>query len=128
MYSILEPVPAPSPLPVVSNISGTQEIIANGARELHNTSTSSGELEEKNNLSSASNLTVIQAQHESSTETAEVTKNSKSVEHFNNDLKLQPSVPSSINEINSGDKIDSGKIVSTKLRNQFTHFHSKLCF
>ena len=78
MYSILEPVPAPSPLPVVSNISGAQEIIANGARELQNTSTSSGELEEQNNVSSASNLTVIQAQHESSPETAEVTTNSES--------------------------------------------------
>ena len=78
MYFILEPVPAPSPLPVVSDISGAQEIIANGAREPHNTSSSSGELEEQNNESSASNLTVIQAQHESSTETAEVTTISKS--------------------------------------------------
>lgn len=35
----------------------------------------------------------------------------QSLEHFNN-LNLQPSVPSSINEINSEDNADSGRIVS----------------
>ncbi len=73
LYSlcISEPATASPPLPVIS--SGAGEIIANGAQELHNSSSSSGELEEQNNVSSASNLTVIQAQHESSHETAEVT-------------------------------------------------------
>lgn len=73
VYSFSEPVTVTSPPPTVS--SGAEEIIANGARELHNTSSSSGELEEQNNVSSASNLTVIQAQHESSHETAEVHNN-----------------------------------------------------
>ena len=73
VYSFSEPVTVASP-PLTVSSSGAEEILANGARELHNTSTSSGELEEEqNNVSSASNLTVIQAQHESSPETAEVT-------------------------------------------------------
>ena len=77
VYSFSEPVTVASP-PLTVGSSGAEEILANGARELHNTSTSSGELEEQNNVSSASNLTVIQAQHESSPETAEVTTNSMS--------------------------------------------------
>ena len=111
VYSFSEPVTVTSPPPVVS--SGAEEIIANGARELHNTSSSSGELEEQNNVSSASNLTVIQAQHESSHETAEVRNNGwPSLEHFNN-FNLQPSsVQSSINEITSEENTDSGRIVS----------------
>ena len=74
MYSFSVPVTAASqPLPAVTVDSGMKEIIANGAKELNNTSSSSGDLDEPNNVSSASNLTVIQAKHESSHETEEVT-------------------------------------------------------